>query len=261
MSTAALVLAAGRGERLGQPIPKAFVSLAGTPLLVRSLEAMAAVPEIDCVLPVVPPNDLRRWSAMAVGVGSQQLREKLAGAISGGTRRQDSVAAGLASLGRSVEWVAVHDAARCLVTPEDASRVIRRAQRCGAAILAEPVRDTIKRVRGGRILETPPREECWVAQTPQVFRLELLREALAKAEAEGVLGTDDAQLVERLGVEVQVVPSRSPNWKITLPEDLVNAEHWLARGQTPQADQSGTVGTAESAKTTGTDPLGPELDS
>ena len=108
--------------------------------------------------------------------------------------------------------------------------MIRCAQESGAAILAEPARDTIKRVRAGRIQETPPREECWAAQTPQVFRVELLREALAKAEAEGVLGTDDAQLVERLGVEVRVVESRSPNWKITSPEDLANAERWLAAG-------------------------------
>lgn len=234
MSTAALVLAAGRGERLGHAVPKAFVSLAGTPLLVRSLEAMAAVPEIDSVVPVVPPDHLRLWSELATdaeaGGRSQRLLAKLADAVSGGARRQDSVAAGLAALPASAEWVAVHDAARCLVAPEDVGRVIRRAQQCGAAILAEPARDTIKRVRDGRIRETPPREECWVAQTPQVFRVELLREALAKAEAEGVLGTDDAQLVERLGVEVEVVQSRSPNWKITLPDDLVRAESWLASG-------------------------------
>jgi 2-C-methyl-D-erythritol 4-phosphate cytidylyltransferase len=143
------------------------------------------------------------------------------------------VAAGLAALPASIAWVAVHDAARCLVASEDVAEVIRCAQQAGgggAAILAQPARDTIKRVRAGYIRETPPRDECWVAQTPQVFRVELLREALAKAEAEGVLGTDDAQLVERLGVEVRVVESHSPNWKITGPEDLANAERWLDRG-------------------------------
>jgi 2-C-methyl-D-erythritol 4-phosphate cytidylyltransferase len=237
MSTAALVLAAGKGERLGHSVPKAFVSLQGSALVVRSMEAMAAVAEIDLVVPVEPPGERQDWSELARAgegaVGSARLQEKLCGPVSGGALRQDSVAAGLAALPASVEWVAVHDAARCLVASEDVARVIGSAQRVGAAILAQPARDTIKRVRAGLICETPPRGECWVAQTPQVFRVELLREALAKAEAEGVVGTDDAQLVERLGVEVHVVESRSPNWKITLPEDLANAEAWLdsaARG-------------------------------
>jgi 2-C-methyl-D-erythritol 4-phosphate cytidylyltransferase len=90
------------------------------------------------------------------------------------------------------------------------------------------VRDTIKRVREGRVVETPPRAECWAAQTPQVFRVEILREALAKAEAEGVIGTDDAQLVEALGVEVRIVPGDPDNLKITGPEDLALAERLLA---------------------------------
>lgn len=234
MSTAALVLAAGSGKRLGHSLPKGFVQLRGQSLLLRSLEAMAAVAEIDLILPVVPPGQLQHWRELAVGeengTGSPSLRQKLEAAVAGGARRQDSVAAGLAALPEGVEWVAVHDAARCLVAPEDARRVILCAQEFGAAILATPARDTIKQVRDGSIYQTPPRAECWAAQTPQVFRLELLREALAKAEAEGALGTDDSQLVERLGVEVRVVESHSANWKITLPEDLADAERWLDRG-------------------------------
>ena len=97
----------------------------------------------------------------------------------------------------------------------------------GAAILAVPCPDTLKRVRDGRVIETPLRSELWAAQTPQVFRVELLREALAKADAEGFVGTDDAQLVERLGVAVRVVPGEPENRKITGPDDLAAAEAWL----------------------------------
>lgn len=231
MVTAALVLAAGSGERLGHSLPKAFVSLRGSPIVLHSLEAMAQVDEVDWVVPVIPAHQADLWRELALddeaGAASETLRAKLCAAVAGGARRQDSVAAGVAALPATVEWVAVHDAARCLVARNDVQRVIERAHEHGAAILAEPARDTIKRVRGGLICETPPRDECWAAQTPQVFRAEILREALAKAKADGMEGTDDAQLVERLGVAVRVVESRSPNWKITLPEDLARAERWL----------------------------------
>jgi 2-C-methyl-D-erythritol 4-phosphate cytidylyltransferase len=139
------------------------------------------------------------------------------------------VRAGLEALPDDTRLVAVHDAARALVRPDAVGRVVRAAERWGAAILAAPVRDTIKRVRDGRVVETPARAECWAAQTPQVFRVELLREALAKASAEGFLGTDDAQLVERLGVTVHVVEGDPDNLKLTHPEDLGVAESWLRR--------------------------------
>ena len=225
MTAVALILAAGRGARLSHFLPKAYVPLMGKPLLVRSLEGLAAVPEIDQLVPVIAPADMERFRGLDLA-----HIPKLADPVEGGAERQDSVAAGLASLTQNVEIVAVHDAARCLVGAEEVSRVIAAAREHGAAILAQPVRDTIKRVRDGRVLETPPREECWAAQTPQVFRLEILREAMAKARAEGLLGTDDAQLVERLGALVQVVEGSVRNLKITLPEDLTLAESWLAGG-------------------------------
>jgi 2-C-methyl-D-erythritol 4-phosphate cytidylyltransferase len=224
MRVAAVVLGAGRGERLGYAAPKAFVPLAGRPLIAHALEALAAPEEVDWVVPVIPADARERYAGL---VGQLRYREKLADPVAGGPERQDSVAAGLAALPPDVGLVAVHDAARPLVKPADVSRVIAAARRGGAAILAVPARDTIKRVRQGRVLETPPRAECWAAQTPQVFRVELLREAHAKAEAEGRLGTDCAQLVEALGVPVEVVEGDPGNLKITCPEDLEGAERVL----------------------------------
>jgi 2-C-methyl-D-erythritol 4-phosphate cytidylyltransferase len=229
MTVAALVLAAGRGARLGRAVPKAFLPLAGKPLVVRALEAIAASPEIDQVTPVVAPADLPRFAALEPLL---RALPKLTDPVTGGAERQDSVGRGLASLAGDVGWVAVHDAARPLVEPAAVSRVVCAAREHGAALLAVPVRDTIKRVAAGVVVETPARDTCWAAQTPQVFRAELLREALAKAEAEGTLATDDAQLVERLGVRVQVVRGDPSNLKITYAADLVAAEAWLRAAAT-----------------------------
>lgn len=218
MRVAAIVVAAGRGERLGHALPKAFVPLCGRSLLGHAVAALAACDRVDAVLPVLPPGAIAPADA---------AHAKLLPAVAGGARRQDSVAAGLAALPDAVEWVAVHDAARALVRTAAVTRVIDAAIRSGAALLAVPTRDTIKRVRAGAVAETPPREECWAAQTPQVFRAALLREALAKAQAEGRTGTDCAQLVEALGVRVEVVLGDPDNVKITDPGDLAAAERML----------------------------------
>jgi 2-C-methyl-D-erythritol 4-phosphate cytidylyltransferase len=223
MRVAALVLAAGRGERLGAGVPKALLPIAGRPLLARAVEGLAACAEIDVIVPVVPAAERARCAALLHGM------DRVAAPVAGGAERQDSMRAGLAALAPDVELVAVHDAARPLVRAADVARVIAAARRRGAALLAVPVRDTLKRVSDGCVTETLPRAACWAAQTPQVFRIELLREALAKAEAEGFRGTDDAQLVERLGVPVEVVEGDPRNLKITWPEDVELAEALLAR--------------------------------
>jgi 2-C-methyl-D-erythritol 4-phosphate cytidylyltransferase len=225
MSVAALVLAAGRGERLGADRPKAFVQVAGRALLVHALDALAASQEIDQVIPVLGQNDESAWGELASQLDSIS---KLSDPIIGGAERQDSMAAGLAALAADVSHVAVHDAARPLVSPADVDRVVQAAKRAGAAILAVPVRDTIKRVRAGRIVETPPRSECFAAQTPQVFEVGILREALAKAALDGRIGTDEAEIVEALGIEVCVVEGDPGNIKVTDAEDLLLAERLLA---------------------------------
>ena len=154
--------------------------------------------------------------------------------VGGGATRQESVSEAVAALGRvasDAEWVLVHDAARCLVSPEEVDAVFDAAQSTGAAIPVAAVTDTLKRHAGGKVVETPARESLVRALTPQCFRLAILREALDKARRDGFQGTDCSSLVERLGVEVQTCEGSEENFKVTTPEDLERARQvLLARG-------------------------------
>jgi len=226
MSVVALVLAAGRGERFGGDVPKGFTPLAGRSLLAHSVLALAASPEIDQVLPVVADDDAERWAHCQAELGGVA---KLLDPVIGGAERQDSMRAGLAAVPDDTALVAVHDAARPLVRPGLVSAVVRAAREHGAALLAVPVPDTLKRARDGVVVETPDRREYFRAQTPQVFRIDLLREGLAKAEAAGRVVSDDAGLVEALGAPVHLVMGDPENLKITVASDLAAAEALLAR--------------------------------
>jgi 2-C-methyl-D-erythritol 4-phosphate cytidylyltransferase len=233
MSVAALVLAAGRGARFRESAtpastaapPKPFAQLHGCSLLGRSIRAMAEAGEIGPVLAVLPADWLERWSDVQTELGSIA---GLLDPVAGGAERQDSVRAGLAALPGDVSHVAVHDAARPLVRPADVDRVVRAALAHGAALLATRATDTIHLAKATVIESSPARDECYVAQTPQVFRVDWLCEALRKAEADGVVGTDDATLVARLGIAVEIVESDAPNPKITRATDLAAAEAILA---------------------------------
>ena len=226
MTVAALVLGAGRGERLGAGEPKAFVLLDRRPLIAHAIDALLACSWIERVVPVVPLSAIDRFESLRDGLSHPA---RVVPAVAGGARRQDSLRAGLEAAG-DCAFVAVHDAARPLVRVEDVERVIETARAAGAAILALPARDTIKLVQDGQIRETPARSACWTAQTPQVVRREWLVEALDKAEREGFEATDDAELVERLGLPVRVVEGQASNFKITVDADLVAAEAWLRDG-------------------------------
>ncbi len=224
MSTFAIVPAAGRGVRMGAPEPKVWLPLGGEPILIRTLRRLAHCQAIAGMVVVVAPGDRQRLLELEETYDLANI----AGIVEGGETRQESVLRGFRAIAGSPDLVLIHDGARPLVNPSQVDLVIRAGARHGAAILAVPLHDTVKRVRDCIVQDTAPREEFWAAQTPQVFRYTLLEEALRKAAADGFAGTDEASLVERLGHPVHVVPGSSRNLKITTPDDLAMAEGLLS---------------------------------
>ena len=224
-TAAAIVVAAGPGSRLGAPVPKAFVELAGVPLVVHSLRTMLAVPAIGSAVVVVAADYAAHARDTLDRYGPWRGAVTV---VPGGAERQDSVRHGLAVVAE-VDLIAIHDAARPFVSVDAVEAAIAAAAAHGAAIVATPATDTIKQVAAdGRVEHTPPRQSIWLAQTPQVFRSTLIRAAHAEAAASGWNATDDAMLVERLGAPVYVVPGNAENRKITTAEDLRWAEWLLA---------------------------------
>jgi 2-C-methyl-D-erythritol 4-phosphate cytidylyltransferase len=220
MSVAAILLCAGRGERLGSGVPKAAVPLAGRPLFAWSLETLQRCAAVDAIVVVGPARTLRELLA-AAGLAAP----KVVAWVEGGAERQHSVARGLAALPVDCDLVAVHDCARALVSAPVVERAVAAAREHGAAIAAVPLADTLKRVESDVIHDTPSREGLWCAQTPQVFRRDWLEAAHAAA---GGIATDDAALVESLGHSVRVALGNALNFKVTTPGDLALAERWLA---------------------------------
>lgn len=214
MTIGVIIAAAGRGSRLGAAGPKAFLPLAGQSLLTRCLRPFLAHPAVSAIAVVVPDPDVTDLS-----LPDPRLR-----LVRGGEERQDSVRAGLAAL-PEVEVVLVHDAARPFIRAALIDAVAAAALTHGAAVPTLPVPDTLKRVAAdGRVVETVSRDGLHLAQTPQGFRPEVLKRAHAAAGRDGVRGTDDAALVERLGETVAVVPGDPLNIKITTPSDLLLGE-------------------------------------
>lgn len=231
MSVWAIIPAAGRGSRLGAPSPKQFLPLSGRPILARTLAVFDAASAVDDVVVVVPPGDEARCRATVVEpYGFTKIRA----IVPGGSVRQESVVRGLDAIARDASMVVIHDAARPLVTGDLVQRVIEAAATSGAAVAALPVVDTLKRQapRNGPVT-TVDREGLWTAQTPQAFRAALFREAVRRAKVDGFVGTDDAALVERLGLPVALVEGEPFNFKITRAEDLSLAEELLATLRTP----------------------------
>jgi 2-C-methyl-D-erythritol 4-phosphate cytidylyltransferase len=229
---AAILLAAGPGTRLEAGEPKAFASVAGVPLLIRSLGSLEAAESIASVVVVVPAGEQARAEKLTAAHGPWRTAVTT---VEGGAERQDSVRAGLAATDPDAEWIAIHDAARPFVSPALIAEVAAAARLYGAAVPALPATDTPKLLRDdGSVESTLARSRVWLAQTPQIFAADLIRRAHARA-APGESATDDAMLVERIGARVQVVSGEAANRKITTPEDLRWAEWWIARrGRSPR---------------------------
>lgn len=215
--TGVILAAAGAGRRLGGRLPKALVPLAGKPLFLHSLETFSRLPFVREIVVVLPAG----WGERVERRYGRRLRAcRVTRLVEGGARRQDSVRQGLRAL--SSPLVLVHDAARPLVSARAIRAVARAAARHGGAVLASPAVDTVKIADArGFVRATPERARVWHAETPQGFRREVLETAYrvnGRAEA-----TDDAQLAERAGRRVAIVPSPGPNFKVTTREDLARA--------------------------------------
>jgi 2-C-methyl-D-erythritol 4-phosphate cytidylyltransferase len=223
MQAFAVLVAAGRGERMGAGRPKAFLPLGGEPILVRAARVFQESPLVGAIVAVVPPEEAAEARRLLSPIG------KLRAVAAGGARRQDSVLEGLKLAPEGFDGVVlVHDAARPLLEVSVVDAVARAAEEIGAALPVVPVVDTVKRVRDGRVVETIDRDELGAAQTPQGFRFGLLVRAYEEAFRNRLTVTDEASAVEHLGGPVAVVPGSARNRKLTTPEDLAWAEGLLA---------------------------------
>ena len=220
----AIIPAGGIGRRMNARLPKQYLRLGRTPVLVRTLRVLAAAAAVSGIVVAVPRErvEATRRLLRASGVG------KVLEVVEGGRERQESVWLGLQAAGQP-EWVLVHDAVRPFISAALIARVLAAAGPTGAATCGLPVRETVKRVREDVVESTLDRAGLWLIQTPQAFRRELLWEAHDKARRDGYAGTDDAVLVERLGGRVAVVPGLAENLKITTPGDLRVARLWMGR--------------------------------
>jgi 2-C-methyl-D-erythritol 4-phosphate cytidylyltransferase len=224
MEVLAILVAAGRGERMGAGRPKAFLSVAGRTLLERSAMAFERAPSVDAIVAVVPESEQDAARELLHEAG------KLVAVVPGGARRQDSVLEGMKPAPDGFDGIVlVHDAARPFVTPALIDGVTAEAKRTGAAVPVWAVADTIKRVKDGRVVETVDRSELAAAQTPQAFRFSLLTRAYEAAFRDRVTVTDEAMAVERIGEPVAAVTGEAVNRKLTTPDDLVWAEAVLAQ--------------------------------
>ncbi len=222
----ALVPAAGRGLRMGGSVPKQFLSIGGEPLIVQSLRVLQAASVIDQIVLAVPSADVEYCEREIV---ARHRFTKVTRVVAGGAERQDSVRCALAQIPSDTEIVLIHDAVRPFVTQRMVEEVVAAARKEGAAIIALPMRDTVKQVRkDGMIERTVDRSPLWLAQTPQAFRRDWIETAHRKGQIEGVQATDDSFLVEWLGHSVAVVEGSGENIKVTRPEDMVIGEAILA---------------------------------
>ena len=227
MKTQLLIAAAGAGERLGCAGPKALAGLGGVPIVVRTLQRIEPLGLVEDSI-VLTPLPYMDECAAALAIAFPDVRIRC---IAGGDHRQESVSKGLDALDDETDIVVIHDGARPFVTPESVRASIEAARDCGAATVAIPAIDTIlEGTEDGYLAATPDRSRLWACQTPQTFRVEVIRQAHRAAAQEGYFGTDDASLVQRQGGEVKLVMGSALNMKITTPTDLAVAQALIEGG-------------------------------
>ena len=212
----AIVPAAGCGKRMGRRIPKQFLTLRGKPIFVHTLEKLENSRLISTIILVVLADEVENARLTIAEWGIRKVTR----VVSGGKERQDSVWNGLESIPADAKIVVVHDAVRPFVSVGKIDKVVRAAQKEGAAVLAVRAKDTVKRGQDGWVEETLNRDEVWLVQTPQAFRADWIKEAYAEARRDGTVSTDDAALVERMGYRIRIVEGEERNIKITSPEDF-----------------------------------------
>ena len=222
--TYAIVPAGGLGTRMGSRRPKQYLRLGRVPILVATLKALTKARGVAGIVVAVAEADVAETRRLLA-----RLRvPRILAVVAGGADRQESVWRALQRIPEQAERVLVHDAVRPFIDAALVARVLGAAAAGGAATCGIPVRETVKRVTDGAIEATIPRRGLWLTQTPQAFTRALLWEAHDKARRDGFAGTDDAVLVERLGVTVAMVQGLGQNLKITTPEDLQTARAWAA---------------------------------
>ena len=225
MKTVAIIPAGGAGLRLGSSIAKQYLLLDGVPVLARTIKIFQQAKIINEIILVVPEDDL-------ISVKKQLLDKydltKVRAIVAGGRQRQDSVQNGLSAIADRCDVVVLHDGVRPLLTEEMISKVVAGAKSCGAASIGVKVKDTVKQtVDSDLVAATLPRNNLWLTQTPQAFTFDVLQKAYAAAVCDKFYGTDDASLVERIGVKVKMIAGSYENIKITTPDDLIIAEAFI----------------------------------
>ena len=216
----AVVVAGGSGQRFGNPGGKQLVNVAGRPLMSWSIRAFDRSDKVGHIVVVCPAERRAEMRRLAIDPFDYDTPISFADA---GDTRQDSTRAGVHAVPAGFEYVAIHDGARPLITTEaidHAIDVLVSDRALDGVVCGQPAIDTLKIVDGDNIVETPPRELYWAAQTPQVFSVDAMKRAHTAAIAEGFIGTDDSSLVERMGGRVRCVQSPRDNLKVTVPEDL-----------------------------------------
>ncbi len=232
MRVNALIVAAGQGKRIGGEISKPFLPVGNRPLILHTLSRFAESQTVRKVVLLTAGKEVSRCRDLIRSDSQLSCLECIL--HSGGPRRQDSVRRGLAQLDEDCEVVVIHDGVRPFVSSRLIDRCVEVAFKEGAVVVGVPVRDTIKVISADRrVRKTPTRDSLWEIQTPQVFRIEIIREAYDQAARQGTEATDDAMLVERLGKSVTLLEGQTTNIKITMPEDLLFAEALLREGRVP----------------------------